>query len=471
MKKLSLIIILVLIVTIVTSCSQDEEILNPDKPTTITVWHYYHGQIKEEFDNLVAEFNATVGKERGIVIDAKSHSDVGKLGDAVYNAANENIGSQPLPDIFAAYPENAFRVNKVSPLVDLEEYFSKEELDSYRQEFIAEGRFGKNNKLMILPIAKSTEILYLNKTDWDQFAAKSGVTLDDLETWEGIAKTAKKYYKTTGESFFSIDSNANFMLLSAMQLGEEIYDYQSGSVELNFSKELAKKIWEVYYIPYLKDYFKKVGRFSSDDARTGVIISYTGSTAGAMYFPQQVALSKDNTQPIEVETLPYPHYKNGKPYVFQQGAGMVITESNQTREYAASLFLKWFTKVEQNIEFSLATGYFPVKDKALKEDLLLSSLPTEKTDNPAVAETIKTALAMFEEYKLYTNKPFEKSYRIRRLLETHLFQKVQRDKDILESRVAQGEKRSAVIAELTAEEEFEKWYQEFKTEAASILSN
>ena len=468
MKKI--VLILVLLLFLVGGCSHEkEDILNPDKPITITVWHYYHGQIKEKFDNLVSEFNETIGMERGIVVDAQSHSDVTKLSNAVYDAANKNIGAQPLPDIFAAYPENAFRVNKITPLVDLENYFSSQELSTYRQEFIEEGRFRENDKLKILPIAKSLEVLYLNKTYWDKFAAKNDVTLEDLRTWEGIVKTAEKYYNQTGNSFFGIDSNANFMILSAIQLGEEIYDYNGDNIKINFDKDLAKKIWEVYYIPYIKGHFNKMGRFSSDDARTGVVLAYTGSTAGAMYFPEEVSFSRNKSYPVEAEILPYPYYKDGEPYVFQQGAGMVITQSDKIREYAAALFLKWFTKLNQNIDFALSTGYFPVKDKALKEEVLLAEL-NEKDSTSTVRKTIKTSMQMFDEYNLYTNKPFKDSYKLRYLFENHLFNNIQKDKEILVNRVANGEDRSTVISELISQKEFEKWYQQFKQEAARILS-
>lgn len=59
---------------------------------------------------------------------------------------------------------------------------SKEELASYRDEYLNEGQIGEDGSLKIFPIAKSTELMMLNKTDWDRFAEACGVTLDDLKT-------------------------------------------------------------------------------------------------------------------------------------------------------------------------------------------------------------------------------------------------------------------------------------------------
>ncbi len=35
--------------------------LDPDNPVSLTVWHYYNGAQQATFDDLVEEFNATVG--------------------------------------------------------------------------------------------------------------------------------------------------------------------------------------------------------------------------------------------------------------------------------------------------------------------------------------------------------------------------------------------------------------------------
>lgn len=447
-----------------------KEPLNPSRPITITVWHYHNGNVKDKFDALVNKFNETIGAERGIVVEAKSYGDVNQLAEAVYDAANKTIGSQAMPDIFAAYPDNAYRINKISELVDLEQYFSQDELKEFRKEFLDEGRFGADEKLRILPVAKSTEVLYLNKTYWDQFAKETGASIEDLSTWEGVVKTAEKYKNYTGKAFMGIDANANYMLSASMQLGTELYTYSGDRAKLNFSKDIAYKIWENYYIPYLKGYFAKSGRFSSDDAKTGTVLAYTGSTAGSAYFPKQVAFNEKEVYPIDVITLPYPYFENGKPYAIQQGAGMCITKSDKAHEYASALFLKWFTDEEQNIDFAVSTSYFPVKNKALVEDKILPLVDKTEVPNEAIKKSIKTTLKMFDSYTLYGNRPFDGSYDMRVLLEKNLFNFVQKDLEALETRVAAGEERSKVTESLISKENFDKWYQQFTQEAEKIMS-
>lgn len=463
------IVAIISLLILMSSCEKKESTLDPDNPITISVWHYYNGSVKNRFDSLVNQFNETVGMDNGVVVDAQSYGDVNELADAVYNSASNRIGSQPMPDIFAAYPDNAYRVSKITELVDLETFFSEEELGELRQDFLQEGKFGEDGTLKILPIAKSTENLFLNKTYWDEFARETGADINDLATWEGIRSIAELYYNHTGKAFFCIDANANFMLLAAMQLGNEIYSYNDYSAKINLKGEVASQIWDYYYVPYIKGYFAKSGRFSSDDAKTGKVVAYTGSTAGASYFPTELS-DEGKTVPVEVMTLPYPHFQDGKPYAIQQGAGMCITKSDKSHELGSALFLKWFIEEPQNVQFAVSTAYFPVKIASLKEDLLLNELEKSEGSTMAIRKSIKTTMEMLSRFSFYGSRPFEGSYDLRALLENHLFRYVQEDLKQLESRVASGEAREKVINELISQENYQNWYDQFVSEAEQILS-
>ncbi|GAB6107223.1 extracellular solute-binding protein [Fusibacter bizertensis] len=467
------VIVIILGSLALTSCSNDgnKSPLNPDKPITVTLWHYYNGNIKESFDALVSEFNETIGVKEGVVIDSQSQGDVNQLATAVFDAANQSIGAAPMPDIFASYPDNAFRVNQIVDLVSLEAYFTKEELSSYRPEFLEEGRFLSNNQLFIVPIAKSSENLFVNKNYWEDFASSHGFKDEDLNTWEGIYNVSKTYYEETGKAFYSLDASANFMLEAAMQLGTEMFIYNSdGTVTFNLTKEVAEKIWSYYYRPYINGYYVKTGRFSSDDAKTGNVLAYTGSTAGAAYFPTEVTIDQQDVYKIDALALPYPYFKDGKKYAIQQGAGMCITKSDKAHEYAAAMFLKWFTEKEQNIEFAVSTGYFPVKNDALKEEILLNALEETSFTNPAIKASIITTNQMFQDYTLYNSKPFSGSYEIRVLLESNLYGKIVRDLETVVKRVAAGEDRESILDEMISNTEFEKWYQEILHEADLIMN-
>ena len=97
---------LLLIVVLVTagcgSKGAQEVKLDPKNPTAITIWHYYNGAQQLAFDQAVAEFNDTVGYEKGIVVEAYSQSSINELTQKVIAAANKEVGADELPDVLGA---------------------------------------------------------------------------------------------------------------------------------------------------------------------------------------------------------------------------------------------------------------------------------------------------------------------------------------------------------------------------------
>ena len=57
--------------------------LDPEDPVSLTVWHYYNGLQQTAFDNLVDEFNNTVGKDEGISVKSYSQGSVADLEKAI----------------------------------------------------------------------------------------------------------------------------------------------------------------------------------------------------------------------------------------------------------------------------------------------------------------------------------------------------------------------------------------------------
>lgn len=441
-------------------------------PLTLSLWHYYSGQTKAALDELVAEFNAGPGARQGVRINAYSHGDVVELAEAVFDAARHAPGSLPLPDIFAAYPDNAYRIAQVAELANLDEWFSPEEQKEYRREFLDEGRFGPDRGLRVFPVAKSSENLFLNRTAWDAFAAATGAGLADLATWEGIARTAEAYHAWShGQAFFQIDSPANFFLMAARQLNEPLYTREGDAARLHISRRLARAVWNAYHVPYLKGWYAKTGRFSTDDARTGTVIAYTGSSAGAVYFPTEVTDANGAPSPIACTVLPYPRFAAGQARAVAQGAGWSVVKSTPERERAAALFLKWFTQPGANIRFAAATGYLPVRLDALQARLLLEAVPDETVaaSQPAVKRSLAVTLSMLDATGLDSPPPFRGSYALRRLWERFLPDEVRRDLEAVQAGTERGEDRDAVAAALLTDEHFEQWYARLERESAAAL--
>lgn len=256
------------------------------KPVTITVWSYYNGDQLETFSKLVDEFNATVGKEQNITVEASSQGSVNDLETNVLAAAEGKVGAAEMPNIFSAYADTCYAVDQMGLVADLSGYLTDEEKAAFPESYLTEGDFDDSGTIKIFPVAKSTELLFLNDTDWQAFAAATGAKYEDLSTMEGLVATAGKYYDWTdartaapddGKALFGRDAMANYMLIGAKELGSTLFTVENGKMTVNLTEDVARKLWENYYVPFVKGWFAGEGRFRSDDIKTGNVLAYVGS--------------------------------------------------------------------------------------------------------------------------------------------------------------------------------------------------
>lgn len=450
-----------------------------DEPTLVTVWNYYNGQQLKAFDKLVSEFNDTVGNEEGILVESHSLGTVYDLEQSVLDTVNHKVGANELPNIFAAYVDTVYAVDKLGYVADLKPYLSQEEIDKFVNSYIEEGELSGDGSIKIFPVAKSTEIFMLNKTDWDKFAEATGADINDLKTIEGLTKTAQDYYEWTdsqtpeandGKAFFGRDAMANYFLIGARQLGTEIFSVEDGKAKLNFDKDVIRKIWDNYYVPFVKGYFAASGKFRSDDIKTGNIIAFTGASSGATFLPDQVTVDDTERYPIEMEAMECPEFEGGEHYAVQQGAGMVVTKTEDEPEEqieASVEFLKWFTQDERNIQFSLDSGYMPVTKEANNLETIEKDTSLNETDR--TFSIVKAAIDTVNHNTLYTTKAFENGKNARSILEYSMSDKAAEDRKTVVENLQKGQTLEQASAEFTGDEYFEKWYQETKEALEKII--
>lgn len=473
-KKITAMISAVCIVSsLCTGCGESKSDknygLDAKKPTTVTIWHYYNGVQQEIFDNSIIEFNETVGREKGIVVEAYSKGSIDELSNSILASVRQDAGAEEPPDMFMAYSETAYSVDKLGSAVNLSEYFTEQDLKEYVDGYIEEGRISADGGLKIFPTAKSTEVMMLNLTDWEKFADTAGVSTDDLETWEDIVDTAEKYYEYTdnltpdiendGKAFFGRDSVANYMLVGAKQLGAEFVTQKDGKFTLNIDETAVRRLWDNYYVPYVKGYFTAQSRYRSDDAKIGEIIALICSTTGSAYFPDSVTIDDEYSYPIESLVMPVPNFEGTDPYLVQQGAGMVVTKSDQTSEYACTVFLKWFTEKERNVSFSVGSGYMPVKKDANDMEIIKSD--ETGTENSVLIDALTVAVDEINEYNLYTAKPFDNTAETRNFIGDYIQETAQASHDEAYERIHSGEDREKVLEEYVSDKAFNEWYNEF----------
>ena len=434
-------------------------------PVTVTVWTYYNGDQLDAFNDLTEKFNDTVGKKDGITVETKSLGTAEDLEQNVLAAVNGEVGASEVPNIFSAYSDTAYTMDQKDMLVDLSDYLTDKEKDEYVEGYLKEGDFSDDGSIKIFPVAKSTELLFLNDTDWQKFAKETGVQYEDLQTVEGLVETAEKYYNWTdsqtpeaddGKALFGRDAMANYLLVGAKELGCDIFEVKDGKMTLNFDEDVIRKLWDNYYVPYVKGYFSASGRFRSDDVKTGNVLGYVGSTSSATFFPTEVSDDSGDAHEIKLKVLPCPKFKDGDDYAVQQGAGMVVTKSSEDEVKASIKFLKWFTQSENNIEFSVGSGYLPVTNDANSIDKIKS---VDSDISSSMEEILTKSVAEINDNNLYYMHAFENGNDARTALQEAFGDTAQQDRNTVDERIAQGESAEEAEAEFLSDEYFEQWYQ------------
>lgn len=442
MKKLfTLLLAFLLLFVTLTGCGSQSE-LSADDPVALTVWHVYGSQTSSPLNDVIDEFNNTVGKEKGVFIKVEMVTDSSNIDAAVTASLNGEPGAQELPNLFVAYPRIA-EAFEDGALLDFSEYFDKDELSVYREDFLSEGYFG--DKLLMLPIAKSSELIFVNKTIFDRFSADTGVSIDCFSSVESLMSACNSYYDwSDGNTMFQINDFYHYFLANMKALGEDfIVDGKINADSEAFAKAFAPVAEAGIYGGLC------VGDgYASDRWKTGEVIGNAGSTAGILYLRDHVTYEDNSTEDIETLVLPYACLEGSTPTVVHRGGGLFAVKSEDGRENeAAAVFAKWISEKQHNLDFVSKAGYLPVTDEAF-EALFENLESVENEKYRMLYSAVKDQYAngySFCSLPIYdgasdTQKGFEALIKST-LSEAH---------SEFESRVGDGEDKAVVMQELSA---------------------
>ena len=388
----------VIAVLIFTGCGQKKT----KDPITVTLWHVYGGQTESPLNDLIDQFNETIGKEENIWVQVGSVTNTNTIHENVLASAFGDPGASELPDMFVSYPKTVLAMPDDTVLVDYCDYFTKEELDEFIPAFLEEGVI--HDRLSILPVAKSTEVMFVNKTAFDRFAKETGADIEDLRTWEGLFAMAEQYAAWTdnktpkiphdGKNFFVHDYHFNYFQVGVESLGENFFKGEN----LAFGPEF-ETAWEPYAKAALSGGVWLRSGYATEPLRTGDSIVSVASSASVLYYSDEVTYEDNTSEKIEIVAMPCPVFSTGEKMVMQRGAGICTVKSTPDKEKACITFLKWLTETRKNVEFVTSLGYMPVKQEAF--DACLPEAIKELSD-PMYVSLYQAFLDTQENYTFYT---------------------------------------------------------------------
>lgn len=363
------------------------------EPVTVTLWHVYGGEVDSPLNAFIDEFNATVGQAEGIRVKVGSVSNTNTIHESVLASAYGDPGAPELPDLFVSYPKTVLALPDEVELVDYRDWFSEEELAAFVPAFLEEGMV--DGRLTVLPVAKSTEVLYVNETAFDRFAAATGARIEDLATWEGLFSLAERYGEWSGgKCFFVHDYHFNYFQVGVTSLGEAFFDEDG----LTFGP-MFDRAWAPYARAALEGTLWLGSGYATEPLRTGDAIVSVASSASVLYYSDIVTYPDNTTEQVSIVSRPCPTFAGGERLVMQRGAGLCTVRSTPEREAACMTFLKWLTEPERNAALATALGYMPVTQEGFDEQL--PAAVAELTD-PMYVSLYQAYLDTWRDYTFYT---------------------------------------------------------------------
>ena len=337
----------------------EKPLLDPKDPTELIMWHVYGEQAGSPMDELVDEFNRTTGRETGVLVRVMNVTSTAKIGKLLLDAQRNDPNSLPFPDIFTCHIGDALALGQQN-ILDWNDSFTPEELAEFVPGFLEDGM--QDGRLLIFPISKSTHMLMMTGPGFDRFSAATGVTEEDLATWEGFYAAAAEYYQLTGLPFCALDYPLRAVELNAMEHGAEDFYTEDGWYD--FENLALKESWLQFARALVQGHVVVSDLYSNTQVMTGEVLSGMGSSAAILYYNDVVTYEDGHSEPMDLRVLPMPCTAGAQPLMTQAGVGLCAYKTTPEKAEAAKIFAHWLTEAERNLTFVTDTGYMPVRQGA-----------------------------------------------------------------------------------------------------------
>ena len=284
--------------------------------------------------------------------------------------------------------------------------------EEQKNDFIAgyynEGRQFGDDLMYSMPFSKSTEVLYYNKT----FFEENGLTVPT--TWDEMKEVCAKIKAIDPNSIpLGYDSESNWFITMCEQYGSP-YTSATGDHFLfnnETNRNFVKMFREWYQAGYLTTQ-KLYGAYTSglftvqEEGKTRSYMSI-GSSAGATY--QRPAKGEDGKYPFEVGIATIPQVSADNKRVISQGPSVCIFKKSNPQDVVASwLFLKFLTtSVDFQAEFSMASGYVPVLKSVATNEAYAAFMA--QADGGDFISALSAKVCLEQEDAYYTSPAFNGS--------------------------------------------------------------
>ncbi|WP_105203565.1 ABC transporter substrate-binding protein [Neobittarella massiliensis] len=369
-----------LALSVFTGCGDSKETggntgseLDPENPTKVTFYSYSltYPSMKPGMEHLIQEFNDTVGKEKGVIVEGvpdanmskyKSDIQAGQQVDIVQHGWNslddskENMGIKAYEDVF--------------PKDELEEHFSGMEQNAVKLGQIDGKTYG-------LAFTFSTPILYINGTLFEQAGLDPN---DPPKTWDEVLAAAKQIKEKTGKDGFGLSPQNGWVTEGVI--------FSNGGSMLNSDRTKATFASKegVEAISKWKEFFTSgVAALGTDSevsqafmaGNVGMHIQSTSLLSGI--------LSSAEAGGWKVYGAAMPSFGEKTPAPVNSGSCLAVRPDSDLKAKAIWEFIKYVTGDEGYTIITSEIGYLPLRTYLADDEKYLKSFVDE---NPLVRVNI-----------------------------------------------------------------------------------
>lgn len=349
------------------------------EPITITWWHSNSGILQEATEELISSFNTTVGKEKGIKVEAIYQ---GKANDVLVKlkAVTADTDTSQYPDIVQLDASGALDIvssNIVTYTQDLAEKYNDDL--SFLQENTKESLMYKD-RLIGMPFNASTILYYYNKTAFDEQNLTPPETIDELIQIAPLLVQIDAKGNTTRYAFSNIPTTYELTALLGSQNGVSyITDMENGH-QGTPTKTVFKE--NGTFKNLLTKWKKLYATGGLENASSGITASFVaGKTASFLASTSNLTtIIQSVGNRFELGVAPcFRINENDKGGVNVGGGALyAVTKDNSKQEAAVWEFLKYATSKEAQLKWHIKTGYLPVN----KETYEMNEYKSFITQNP-----------------------------------------------------------------------------------------
>ena len=364
MKKriVSALLVCVLGMSLVTGCGNNakaaETTKTADGKIQLDLWYSGGKTAVNVFQDIVDAFNESQDKYE---VKTTTQADYTET----YEKLQAGIAGKKAPDMALLDTDKSRNLSEKNLVADINEYVEKDdsfEKDDYLPVFYEQGE-DENGKLFALPAYGTTQVMYYNKAAFE----KAGIDPATIKTWQDLAAAAEKMTASDG-SFVGWEPmwGSGNLIDAALSNGASLLSEDGKKVMINSDEWV--EVWESFRTWIHDDKIMKVNSGGQgweywyktiDDVIQNKAGGYTGSSGDQADLDFSV-----------VGAIEQPAWKNGtesKP-VARALILSILAKSSEEKQAGAYDFMKYFTNVENQVKWSMSTGYVPVNKGVLNDD-------------------------------------------------------------------------------------------------------